>query len=786
MPTLMQPLGAITTDALCQAWASRWYALVCEASQYGSAVPDRYTEVAQILLAPGDASTILSHTQLIDEALTPEHTGLPTTVTQFLGARALTETLFARYPVTEDTFNLLQDIAIPWLHHPYFSLNTVSAITAADNVGELLQSLVSMLHLCAPNGEVHLWRITDSEGPFIDIASSELPLSVTQEDRPDLQYVLDTNEPEVREQRILAPLHTGYTPFAVIEATVNREQLEMVSLHILSLMRLANEVLSRISGQEQANTATTWQRVLTRLAQALSVRSTPEAVLTAMAEQVRQALPCERIACWYYQQDSDEFELRTLSARVTREYVTVGTRCPAADTPLQVVRHTGKPLLLQTNWAHRFPNYPNARDSVATLAVIPIVVEYRTLCIITLERLEARPFTKADAGWLMLVGSMVGSALDNIQIHQELQQAQERALEDTKMRALGEMAAGIAHDFNNLLTGIMCNVELLQLTTDLQKVKDRLPRLERAITDAREIIQRISTFGRRDGSRFTPVRLDEVLRESIELLQPQLNAHAVQLEETYTPEVWVQGAPAELREVVTNLVANALHALPAGGAIRLACGQRADTAWFSVADTGVGMPAEVLKRACEPFFSTKGGTGTGLGLSVSYQIIHRHNGHLHLASEEGKGTVARIELPLYQAPAETAAPATPPNRRILLVEDVAEVAEMLALLLNSLGYQTTLAHGIADGLQQCRQQHFDLVITDFQLGNGETGDSIAGALRQAHPDTPVVLMSGSLGVNDACTELYAEIWQKPLSLAALREGITRVLGNENTSTMSVH
>jgi C4-dicarboxylate-specific signal transduction histidine kinase len=124
-----------------------------------------------------------------------------------------------------------------------------------------------------------------------------------------------------------------------------------------------------------------------------------------------------------------------------------------------------------------------------------------------------------------MVASLVASALRNLEARQELTQARERMLEDAKMRAMGEMAAGIAHDFNNILMALMCNVELLGVATDLRQVHDRLPRLERAILDARTIVQRINKFGAQSGEEFMQVRLSDVLADTIELMQPQFTTH---------------------------------------------------------------------------------------------------------------------------------------------------------------------------------------------------------------------------------------------------------------------
>ncbi|MHB9023584.1 MAG: ATP-binding protein [Armatimonadota bacterium] len=714
----------------------------------------------------------------VQTALDPAATNLPVATTQRLGLQALAETLVTGCDCPEEA--LSHTLAISCLGHPYFSIAAEHTLAVASDQGALLNALmVSLRHLTGIE-EAHLWRFVNDDTPMIEITGNGAGKSIAISEREDLQDAITSGTLTLRDgKRLVVPIFSAATPFALIEIVAGSDSLIETALETSALARIAEQALYRIGNLESETNPVIWQRVLTNLAQELTVTHSLDDILTAMADQIRQALPCERIAFWTYDEDANDFLLRVLSARLTGHSVPRGFRCPSEDTPLQVAMYSGQPVLLGLDWPQLFPNYPNANGSINALVAIPLIAEYRCMGVLTIERLEPRPFTRQNIDWLMLVATMVASALRSLEIHESLKEAQARALHDTKMRALGEMAAGIAHDFNNILMSLMCNVELMGIATEFQQVQERVPKLEQAILDARTIVQRVSAFGRTsEEPAFIPLNLSTLLQGTLDFLAPQITLKAVELQThyTHTDTVWIAGSAAEIREVLINLVTNALHAMEHGGILTVASGQRGNLAFFSVSDTGIGMSPAVLARACDPFFSTKQGMGTGLGLSVSYSIIQRHQGSLLLESEEGIGTTVTVELPLCNAPSAVAA-ATPQylrNRHILLVEDRDDIAQMLCELLEYLGHQMTLAHAPSEALQLCEHHQFDLIITDLVM-NGESGDTVAQATRHLLPGTPVILLTGSLDAQQDCTELYDGILRKPVTLDKLCEAIQQVI-----------
>jgi PAS domain S-box-containing protein len=252
-------------------------------------------------------------------------------------------------------------------------------------------------------------------------------------------------------------------------------------------------------------------------------------------------------------------------------------------------------------------------------------------------------------------GSVTG-ALVFLRDMTERRRTQERMAQSDKLRAVGELAAGVAHNLNNSLTVIQGRAQLLLMRSTDEATAKSLETITRAVAEGSQTLRRILEFARRDPARdFTLVDLAELIDSSVEIAKPKWQSRTDADERqliTVSVEnqgaVLVMGEAGELREVVLNLLFNAVDALKEGGGI-IETGTRAeiDAACFWVADTGHGMTPEVTERIFEPFYTTKGDSGTGLGLSASHGIIARHGGRIMVVSEPGEGTRFEVRLPLY-------------------------------------------------------------------------------------------------------------------------------------------
>lgn len=248
---------------------------------------------------------------------------------------------------------------------------------------------------------------------------------------------------------------------------------------------------------------------------------------------------------------------------------------------------------------------------------------------------------------------------------EDLKAAQDKLVQSEKLNALGELAAGVAHDFNNVLGAIMGRAQLLLSSLEDPQQRKHAEIIEKAATDGAETVRRIQEIGRQDSTDdFVSVDVGEIVDDVVELTRPKWfdrprsegRIFDVTTQRLVPEGTLVHGNPHELREVLINLVHNAVDAMPDGGSISLISRLSEDTEGFCeivVSDTGAGIPDEVRQRIFDPFFTTKGSLGTGLGLSVSYSIIKRHGGDILLESRtqsgaEGQstGTTFTLCLPL--------------------------------------------------------------------------------------------------------------------------------------------
>jgi signal transduction histidine kinase len=245
----------------------------------------------------------------------------------------------------------------------------------------------------------------------------------------------------------------------------------------------------------------------------------------------------------------------------------------------------------------------------------------------------------------------------------DLQNAQRQAVQQERLSAFGEMAGGVVHDFSNALMSVIGYSDILlkdaAARTDETKALEYLSIINTAGRDGAHVVSRLRDFYRPRGAAdlFEPLDLKEIALQSIALAKPRANRRgagkAVSLETDLVDNVTAAGIGAELREVLTNLIFNALDAIPGAGVVTVRTRRKDGEAILEVIDTGAGMTPEVRERCLEPFFTTKGDQGTGLGLAMVFGIIKRHQGTLEIESELGQGTTVRIRLPACAPSPET-------------------------------------------------------------------------------------------------------------------------------------
>jgi PAS domain S-box-containing protein len=369
---------------------------------------------------------------------------------------------------------------------------------------------------------------------------------------------------------------------------------------------------------------------------------------------------------------------------------------------------------------------------------------------------------------------------------------EQQNIQQERLRALGQMASGIAHDFNNALTPILGYTELLfgmpQILDDKEKAMSYLKLMNTTAKDASSIVMRLREFyrQRKEDEIFVPVNLNRLVKQTIELTrakwkdQAQSDNITISLRTELQQVALINGNESELRNLLTNLIFNAVDAIHESGTITIRTSVEHDFLVLEVSDTGCGMTDEVKQRCFEPFFSTKEERGTGLGLSVVYGIIQRHEGTINIESTPGEGTTVIIRLPIpkeTQKDAGQAAGAITRSLNVLLVDDKPEVRDVISQYLLVDGHTVETANNGREGLETFYSKRFDLVITDRAMPD-INGLQLAALIKQAAPNKPIIMLTGfsdMMKVTDDFPEEVDHLLSKPVTLNDFREALAKVM-----------
>jgi PAS domain S-box-containing protein len=358
----------------------------------------------------------------------------------------------------------------------------------------------------------------------------------------------------------------------------------------------------------------------------------------------------------------------------------------------------------------------------------------------------------------------------------EKKEMEEKFLRSEKLKALGELAGGVAHDFNNVLAAILGRAQLLRMNSEVltgkqerEKSKHVLEKgldiIEKAARDGAETVRRIQEFSRKrdDDKYFTSVDINEVIVNALDFTRVRWRDEAdskgikINVQKKVSSLPLVAGSASELREVFTNLIRNAIDAMPQGGIITVKTFKQDGHIAIQVEDTGIGIPKVVRDKIFDPFFTTKGPQSTGLGMSVSYGIINRHRGTIKIESVEGKGTTFTIKLPQLEKKSEKRgeeeklklAPKKQKKARILVIEDEKGVRLLLEDILTDVGHEVETASCGGQGIEKFKKNSFDLVLTDLGMP-GMSGWQVAKEIKKINKKIPVALITGwEVQLNDS-------------------------------------
>ncbi len=334
----------------------------------------------------------------------------------------------------------------------------------------------------------------------------------------------------------------------------------------------------------------------------------------------------------------------------------------------------------------------------------------------------------------------------------EKKKMEEQLFQTEKLRALGEMASGVAHDFNNALAAILGNTQLLLYTAQDEEAREALKTIEKVAKGSARTVKRLQEFTRKKGPQeLFKLDINSIIREVIEITRPKWRDEAqgkgISIEmisnlEKVSP---VAGNASEMREVITNILFNAIEAMPKGGRVEIQTFEKTGKVHIRISDTGLGISEENRKKIFEPFFTTKPFSHTGLGLSMSYGIIKRFGGTVEVESKVGSGTTFTIILPVSVEVKEeiVSVPSTKIERsiKILVIDDEETVRNILAKMLSRVNHQVTIAKNGPEGIELFRKGEFEMVLTD--LGMPEmSGWEVCKHMKKINPSIPVGMITG--------------------------------------------
>jgi GAF domain-containing protein len=505
-------------------------------------------------------------------------------------------------------------------------------------------------------------------------------------DTPRMMETLTVGQPRVvSASELSGPLwqfFTGETPLNMLLLVPLRVSDRSLGLMILGNFRLHDDFDARqvsltaaigrqlavavdaLQLREVETERTGYLGVLYQVSRSISATLDPDAVLSAAVREIVVRFPYSLASILIMDSAHGELEQRA-AAGLSSHLIPVGYRHPINTGLIGHVARTGQTYV--SNNVDTDPYFTRTYEAeTGAELVVPLKREGRVIGVLNLEKPSGGRFLESEIMAMETLAGQVAAALENAYLYartsqtvkelsdslEQLKQTQVQLVQSAKLAAVGQLAAGVAHEINNPLTTISGFSELLlgELPEDSPLHND-LTMIRRESQRARDVVRRLLDFARQSGPHREPADLNDVVRETVTLMKNAAITKSVNVLELYAPDLpWARMDVNQIKQVVLNLLNNAVQAMPKGGTLTVA------TEYYDIespglrlrlADTGIGIPRENLERVFEPFFTTKPpGEGTGLGLALSYTIVRDHGGRIEVNSVVNKGTTFVVWLPI--------------------------------------------------------------------------------------------------------------------------------------------
>ncbi len=534
----------------------------------------------------------------------------------------------------------------------------------------------------------------------------------------------------------------------------------------------ANEMLERRVAERTADLQQQLDRIslLNQITMAVAARQHAESIVLVVLQKLAVNLPMDFSSAYWYAEGSGRLKQMACDVKYAElpRNVPILAGMEWADSPFDPCLKGETVYLADVTTSPTPLARALAEAGNQSLLAVPLHLDGRLLGLLLFLRKERNGFNSGDLEFLQSLSTHVALAVRQAQLYQDLQtayqelhQTQQTVMQHERLKALGQMASGIAHDINNALSPIVGFSDLLlrmetALSADGRKY---LSYIKTAGEDISHIVAGLKEFYRlrHEDEALMPLDLNGVVNQVVDMTRPkwrdlpQRRGVMIEMEKDLAQDLpMICGIQSEVREALTNLLLNAVDAMPSGGSLHVRTRMGSDRVILEVSDTGIGMDESTRKRCLEPFFSTKGKRGTGLGLAMVYGIMERHEGHIDVDSAPGRGTTMRLLFPLSKKPSESAprmeSSAKPSPLRILCIDDETTIRRLMQEMLQHDGHDVETAESgeLGIGAFEKARSHgkpFDVVITDLGMPHMD-GREVAQALKKEDPDLPVFMLTG--------------------------------------------
>jgi signal transduction histidine kinase/ActR/RegA family two-component response regulator len=596
---------------------------------------------------------------------------------------------------------------------------------------------------------------------------------------------------------------TGEGEFEVLTAAFNR-----MLAHIESQNDALRENLhGRESAQRKLQSQVARLDLLQRATRAIGERQDLDSIFHVVVRSLEDNLPVDFACMCTYDAAAQRLTVASIGPKSSKR----APQLQLAPHTVLPIEHNGLSRCVHGVLVHepdtRKVEFPVpqrfAEAGLRTLVAAPLLVENQVFGVLLAARNEAESFSSGDCEFLRQLSEHVALAAHQVELYtklqqtyQELRESQDTILQQERLRALGQMASGIAHDINNAISPVTLYTDaLLEQETQMSpQGREYLRVIQRAIDDVGQTVARMREFYRQRErvSDLAPLDLNPLVNQVLALTSarwrdlPQERGVVIDVR-TELPSGLpkILGTESDIRDALTNLIFNAVDAMPDGGTLTLRTRQASQSVELEVRDTGAGMDEETRRRCFEPFFSTKGERGTGMGLAMVYGMVQRHDAQIEIDSSPGAGTTVRVQFRAAPATATTAAKPTAirPHRplQLLVIDDDPLVGQSLLHVLSHEGHAVTTADGGQAGIDAFaaafkQGRPFDVVMTDLGMPYVD-GRAVAAAVKGMSPRTPVLLLTGwgqRLSTEQTVPEHVDRLLSKPPKLAELSAALAQL------------